>query len=222
MVAGVPVKLKIFFFLIPHACYNALAAQPSRGMLQSRPVHLASFMGGQATRKGGGHDRTWHTAPLGPVHGGVGAEVGAAAEGGRAGCHISCACPPLLNRRVGPFALLGLGGSAAAGSGAAAGRSTAAGCAAGLAHGIPAELEPAPTTSTRGGFRWGRLRPLRFGRGTGGRGAACRAQGARRGPVYGPVRVPATGQPANQFICCSIFAGTVRSAASKGQIGPVT
>jgi hypothetical protein len=35
----------------PYACINALAAQPVRGMLQSRPVHLAFFMGGQVVSR---------------------------------------------------------------------------------------------------------------------------------------------------------------------------
>jgi hypothetical protein len=73
---------------------------------------------------------------------------------------------------------------------------------------------------------WGRLRPLRFGRGTGGQGAAGRAQGAGRALVYGPVGVLATGQPADRRFFRSGFAGTgardVRSAASKVQTGAVT
>jgi hypothetical protein len=93
------------------------------------------------------------------------------------------------------------------------------GCAAGLARGIPAELEPAPTTSTRGVLRWGRLRPLRFGRGAGGQGAAGRAQLAGRRARSGRSSGHQTaGQPFFFSIPASPEKGArdVRSAASKG------
>jgi hypothetical protein len=129
----------------PHACHNALAAQPGRDVLQGRQVHLAARVGG-----GGGHDRPWTIAQLGPVHGGLGLRRVLGAAGAlQQGVAVPLAALVVrlympfhasMVESVTPFPFLGLGGSAAAGSGAAAGRSTAAGCAAGLARGIPAEL----------------------------------------------------------------------------------
>jgi hypothetical protein len=213
----------------PHACHNALAAQPGRDVLQGRQVHLAARVGGRWAV--GGNDRPWRIA-LGPVHGGLGLRRVL----GAAGALQQGLAVPLAALVVKQSTQLYMPFHASTASWALGARPqrarvqpradrrppfalpAAPRAAAGLARGIPAELcvwplEPAPADASihsTAGPAWPQPRPPPLAL-LGPALAIALRSGNGAGLVrICPVGVLATGQTAFHIFFRSGFAGTGR------------